>query len=78
MQIRARRDEDLEQLEEVTRRVQVANHLPALDVVDIPTAAPAIALYRAEGWKEITRVHFELTKEALEEIVFVWPVDETG
>lgn len=49
--------------------------LPVLDVVDIPTAAPAIALYRAEGWREIARVSFDLADMHLEEIVFTAPSD---
>jgi len=49
--------------------------LPVLDVVDIPTAAPAIALYRAEGWREIARVSFDLADMHLEEIVFTAPAD---
>ncbi|MEM9515385.1 MAG: GNAT family N-acetyltransferase [Actinomycetota bacterium] len=47
--------------------------LPVLDVVDTPTAAPAIALYRAEGWAETARVRFDLGDLHLEEIVFVGP-----
>jgi len=45
--------------------------LPVLDVVDIPTAAPAIALYRAAGWQEVARVSFDLGDMHLNEIVFV-------
>ena len=45
--------------------------LPVLDVVDIPTAAPAIALYRAAGWQEMARVSFGLGDMHLDEIVFV-------
>ena len=45
--------------------------VPVLDVVDIPTAAPAIALYRAAGWQEIARVSFHLGDLHLDEIVFL-------
>ncbi len=47
--------------------------LPVLDVVDVPTAAPALALYRAESWQEIARVSFVLAEMPLEEIVLVGP-----
>ena len=36
-------------------------------------AAPALALYRAEGWMETTRVSFDLGEHHLDEIVFVGP-----
>lgn len=49
------------------------SRLPVLDVVDIPTAAPAIALYKAEDWVETARVTFDLGDLHLEEIVFVKP-----
>lgn len=49
------------------------DRLPVLDVVDTPTAAPAMALYRAEGWAETARVSFDLGDLHLEEIVFVGP-----
>lgn len=44
-----------------------------LDVVDIPTAAPAIALYRSEGWVGTERVSFDLGDLHLEDIVFAGP-----
>jgi len=47
-------------------------HLPALDVVDIPTAAQAIALYQRAGWTEIGTVSFNLVDLALTERVFVY------
>lgn len=49
------------------------DRLPVLDVVDTPTAAPAVALYRADGWVETARVSFDLGDLRLEEIVFVGP-----
>lgn len=48
-----------------------------LDVVDIPSAAPAIALYRHLGWEEIGRTPFRLPGNAqLHELVFRAPHDE--
>lgn len=60
-------------LDHARREAQSSGHLPALDVVDIPTAAPAISLYRAEGWREIARVSFDLADMHLDEIVFIAP-----
>lgn len=60
-------------LDHARRQAASTGFLPALDVVDISTAAPAIALYRSEGWQEIARVSFELADLHLEEIVFVAP-----
>lgn len=58
-------------LEHARREAVAEGCLPVLDVVDIPTAAPAIALYRADGWQEIARVSIELGDLQLDEIVFV-------
>lgn len=44
-----------------------------LDVVDTPTAAPAIALYRRSRWTEIGSVAFELGGCDIEELVFAAP-----
>lgn len=44
-----------------------------LDVVDTPTAGPAIALYRRAGWSEIGRVSFDLAGDEIEELVFLGP-----
>lgn len=41
-----------------------------LDVVDTPTAAAAISLYRREGWKEVGRVRFHAD---IDELVFRSP-----
>ncbi len=41
-----------------------------LDVVDTPTAAAAISLYRREGWKEVGRVRFSAD---VDELVFCGP-----
>jgi len=60
-------------LDHARREALSSGHLPALDVVDIPTAAPAISLYRAEGWREIARVSFDLGDLHLDEIVFIDP-----
>lgn len=43
-------------LEHARREAVSRRGLSVLDVVDIPTAVAAIALYRAEGWQEIARV----------------------
>jgi len=48
-----------------------AGFLPALDVVDGPNAAAAIALYRSEGWSQIARVSFRLADLDVDELVFV-------
>lgn len=58
-------------LEHAHREAVATGCLPVLDVVDIPTAAPAIALYRQSGWHEIARVGFDLGDLHLDEIVFV-------
>jgi len=65
-------------LEHARKAAASIGHLPVLDVVDIPTAAPAIALYRAQGWTEIARVSFDLADLHLEEIVFVGPLDPSS
>ena len=58
-------------LEHARREAVATGCLPVLDVVDIPTAAPAIALYRQAGWHEVARVSFDLGDLHLNEIVFV-------
>ena len=58
-------------LERARRETVAEGCLPVLDVVDIPTAAPALALYRTAGWQEIARVSFDLGDLHLDEIVFV-------
>lgn len=45
-----------------------------LDVVDTPGAAPAICLYRCDGWEEIGRVRFDLLGGGeIDELVFRAP-----
>lgn len=51
--------------------------LPALDVVDIPAAADAIALYERNDWTEIGRVGFELVDADVTERVFVFVSEES-
>ena len=58
-------------LEHARRETVSEGCLPVLDVVDIPTAAPALALYRTAGWREVARVSFDLGDLHLDEIVFV-------
>ena len=41
-----------------------------LDVVDIPTAAPVLAAYRADGRQEIARVTFDVGDMHLDETAF--------
>ena len=60
-------------LKQALREANASGRLPVLDVVDIPSAAPAVALYRSEGWDETARVSFGLGDLHLEEIVFVGP-----
>lgn len=60
-------------LERALNAAGEAGHSAFLDVVDTPTAAPAIALYRRKGWEEIGRVRFEVVDEELEELVFCAP-----
>ena len=70
----ARRTGAVRALLEHARREAVATGcVPVLDVVDISTAAPAIALYRQSGWHQIARVSFDLGDLHLNEIVFVGP-----
>jgi GNAT superfamily N-acetyltransferase len=47
-------------LEQARRAAVDSGHVPVLDVVDTPTAAAAISLYRSNGWEEVGRVSFEL------------------
>lgn len=51
-----------------------AGRAPYLDVVDAPTASPAISLYRDAGWEEVGRVSFELIGDEIEEVVFGGPL----
>jgi GNAT superfamily N-acetyltransferase len=51
-----------------------AGRVPFLDVVDVGTAAPAIGLYRRDGWQEIGRVRFQLAGNDVDELVFRGPV----
>ena len=60
-------------LEHARHEAVATGCVPVLDVVDIPTAAPAIALYRQSDWHEIARVSFDLGDLHLNEIVFVGP-----
>jgi GNAT superfamily N-acetyltransferase len=57
-------------LEHARRAAVEKGRSPFLDVVDTPTAAAAISLYRHAGWEEIGRVRFELVGEEVDELVF--------
>ncbi len=52
-----------------------AGHRPYLEALDVPPGAPALALYRAEGWTEIGRTRFDLLDDGTEEVVFAGPLD---
>lgn len=52
-----------------------AGHRPFLEALDVPPGAPALALYRAEGWIEIGRTRFDLLDDGTEEVVFAGPLD---
>lgn len=60
-------------LDHARRAAANAGHCPFLDVVDTPTATPAISLYRRDGWEELGRVSFELVGDEIEELVFRGP-----
>lgn len=60
-------------LDHACRAAVAAERTPFLDVVDTPRAAPAIALYRHDGWDEVGRVTFDLAGTAITEIVFRHP-----
>jgi ribosomal protein S18 acetylase RimI-like enzyme len=60
-------------LEHARRAAVGREHLPVLDVVDTPSAAAAISLYRREGWEEVGRVRFELLDAEIDELVFRAP-----
>jgi GNAT superfamily N-acetyltransferase len=60
-------------LEHARREALSSGRVPYLDVVDIPTAASVIALYRHDGWVEVGRVRFELAGEEIDELVFRGP-----
>jgi GNAT superfamily N-acetyltransferase len=64
-------------LEHARREALSAGRSPYLDVVDTLTAAPAIALYRHDGWEEIGRVRFELAGNEIHELVFRGPTDRS-
>jgi GNAT superfamily N-acetyltransferase len=52
-----------------------AGRRPYLEALDVPPGAPALALYRAEGWIEIGRTRFDLLDDGTEEVVFAGPID---
>lgn len=60
-------------LDEAARAAVASWWTPFLDVVDTPSAAPAIALYRRAGWEQIGRCRFELVGRELDELVFRAP-----
>lgn len=60
-------------LDHARRAVADAGRCPFLDVVDTPTATPAISMYRRAGWEEIGRVRFEIVGDEIEELVFRGP-----
>ncbi len=57
-------------LEQAARAAAELGDLLMLDVVDTPTAAAAISLYRREGWNEVGRVKFDAD---VDELVFCGP-----
>lgn len=60
-------------LEQARRAAVDIQHAPFLDVVDTPTAAAAMSLYRSAGWGEVGRVRFKLVDAEIEEIVLRGP-----
>ena len=60
-------------LETARTAAEEMGRTPMLDVVDIPSAAPAIALYRRSGWVEVGDVRFDLAGDRLTERVFRAP-----
>jgi GNAT superfamily N-acetyltransferase len=60
-------------LEHARRAAVVSGHVPVLDVVDTPTAAAAISLYRSDGWDEVGRVSFDPVDAEMHELVFRGP-----
>jgi GNAT superfamily N-acetyltransferase len=61
-------------LEHVRVQAVIRGYVPLLDVVDIPSAAAAISLYRRSGWREVGRTAFRLADETeTDELVFLWP-----
>lgn len=65
-------------LDHALTAAQQLGRFPALDVLDIPSAAPAIALYQRAGWTEVGRVSFELADAEITERVFVGPYATAG
>lgn len=56
------------------RRAAVdSGYVPVLDVVNTPTAAAAVSLYRRDGWAEVGRVSFDLVNPKIDELVFRGP-----
>lgn len=60
-------------LEHARRAAVDMGHSAFVDVVDTPTARPAISLYRGDGWEEIGRVSFDLVDDQVHELVFRAP-----
>lgn len=51
-------------------------HAPFLEALDVPGGAPALALYRARGWRELAQVTFDLTDDGYTDVVFAAPDDD--
>jgi GNAT superfamily N-acetyltransferase len=60
-------------LEHARRAAVASGHVPVLDVVDTPTAAAAISLFRSDGWEEVGRVSSDLVDAEIDELVFRGP-----
>lgn len=52
-----------------------AGRRPYLEALDVSAGAPALALYRTQGWIEIGRAEFDLLDDGTEEVVFAGPLD---
>lgn len=51
--------------------------VPFLEALDVPGGVPALALYRAKGWRELGQVTFELTDDGYTDVVFAAPTVES-
>lgn len=61
-------------LDQARRAATAQGFVPILDVVVTGSSAPAIALYRSAGWREIGRTSFGVDDgQELEELVFEGP-----
>jgi predicted N-acetyltransferase YhbS len=61
-------------LHQAQRAAVEAVRSPFVDVVDTPSAAAAISLYRCSGWVEIGRVRVDLVGNDVNELVFCAPL----